>query len=180
MKLTMPKYDAELVAAIEEHLDQANTTVIDRELDARDGTVTTFARGRRRKSYPRPMFQVLPDTNGIAFQEHIRPCPACDRWDRSWSCPDHPEVPWDTKLGCFVRPEPGARPARGSAHFTLVVNDEAGPRLRAASEWAHSPAPWEPAPDRRRIDALLGLLEDTTVTFTGFFGEGEVSYEIEG
>lgn len=100
MKIPKPTYDAKLVAAIEEYLDQDHLTEI--EIEQEDhGLKYTYARGRVRKSYPRPMFQIIPDTP--LSSRPTTPC-QCDRFDRSWNCPEHPEIEWDAVQHRWKRP----------------------------------------------------------------------------
>lgn len=120
MKIPFPKYDPDLIAEIEMFLDQDYLTEITDEAlagAAEDGLVNTWARGfggtsrpgiggaRNPSNYARPMFQVLhADYTGFRAQSPRAECPACYDFSRSWNCPEHREVPYDTELKSFVRP----------------------------------------------------------------------------
>lgn len=94
MKLTMPPYDAELVAAIEEHLEQDYWT----EIEGTSGTASTpgcdvtRARGMRRKAYSRPMIQVYEDGLSSGMPVAQPACPSCGDFSRSWKCDVHESV----------------------------------------------------------------------------------------
>ncbi len=91
MKTRFPTFDAELVAQIEDHLDMHYLTEITEQIlmDESDGDLMiVFANGWTRKSYPRPMFQLIPDAVGRATAPGV-PCNLCGDFSRSWSCPDH-------------------------------------------------------------------------------------------
>ena len=103
-KIPKPAYDAKLVAAIEEYLDQDYLTETETETEQEAGGLKyTHARGRARKSYPRPMFEIILDTSFSAQPVNVTPC-QCDRFDRSWNCPAHPEIEWDTVRRRWKRP----------------------------------------------------------------------------
>ena len=112
MKFPFPRYDAETVEAIEEHLDQQNLTeIVGATPMAGEGLVTVWVRGNGTKSYSRPMIQVLGNEQfsgrPAAIQTPVTPC-QCYRFDRSWDCPDHPPIPWNTKERRWERPCTGA------------------------------------------------------------------------
>lgn len=108
-KIPRPTYDAEVVAKIEEFLDQNYTTEVEyTEKYPDDGIEYTYARGRARKSYPRPMFQIIPRDAFSGSGHSVTPC-QCDRFDRSWNCELHPEISWDPKRRRWDRPCTGDR-----------------------------------------------------------------------
>ena len=62
------------------------------------------AEGADVRNYNRPMFQVLPRDAFSGMGALVTPCMACDRFDRSWACEEHPEVEWDHDLKRWKRP----------------------------------------------------------------------------
>ncbi len=145
MKTPFPEYDALRVDAIEEHLDQQYLTEIVAVQSDQDlpGMQVIFARGamicdRPGGTHFRPMLQIIPRDAYSGCPGFVEPCPACDRWDRSWNCPEHPEIEWDTVRGGWkdgpmaVRgPAPEPRPA---VEYTLqqytIVFDQQSFRTR--------------------------------------------------
>lgn len=104
MKLKLPRYDAEVVEAIEEYLDLEESTSIEAtSVNTADGLLYTFAYGRKLKSNPRPMFDVISDGAFSGMHQRVSPCPCYD-FHRSWSCPDHHEIPWDAEGRFFRNP----------------------------------------------------------------------------
>jgi hypothetical protein len=107
-KIPRPVYDAEVVAAIEEHLDQERLTAIESAANlghADDGLKVLFAVGGETRTYNRPMLQVLPTEAFSCSRLPARPCPDCDDWARSWKCEEHHELPYDTEAKAWIRPE---------------------------------------------------------------------------
>lgn len=133
MKLTFPKYDAALVEEIEAYLDQPYQTEIMDESDPdRDGLITTAARGfnsngqpgtRSANHYARPMFQVIVHGAFSGGALTGTPC-QCGNFAYSWNCPEHGELPWDTKSRRWIRPRP-AEPARPTSFWSVSPVDDA-------------------------------------------------------
>jgi len=109
-KIPKPTYDAEVVAEIEAYLDQDYLTEITHVEESPDmGLAHLYAAGRVRKSYPRPMFQVIPDGAFSGGGSSVTPC-QCDRFDQSWNCELHPdEVAWDNERKRWRLPCTGNR-----------------------------------------------------------------------
>ena len=104
MKLRLPKYDADLVEQIEQYLELDATTAIEvTSTDEEDGLVYTFAFGRALKSNSRPMFQVIEDQAFSGMALGVSPC-ACYDFHRTWNCPDHHEIPYNTDKKNWERP----------------------------------------------------------------------------
>lgn len=120
VKLTFPVFDPDLVEEIETYLDQHyQCEVIDTiPYKPVDGVVLR-ARGlapdgrnnlntRNENNYSRPMIQVLDDnSHGNLLASHKARAHGtcqCYRFDQSWNCPEHPEVPWDPEWRQFVPP----------------------------------------------------------------------------
>lgn len=72
------------------------------------GLAHLYAAGRVRKSYPRPMFQVIPDGAFSGGGSSVTPC-QCDRFDQSWNCELHPERAWDPERERWKPPCTGDR-----------------------------------------------------------------------
>ena len=99
-------------AAIE-WLESSENDFDDTEVEfvtAMDGTGSelnvTFAFGRGTKSYPRPMFQIIPRDAFSGMGQAVTPC-SCDRFDLSWDatrCEAHAEVEWDWERKAWKRP----------------------------------------------------------------------------
>ena len=107
-KIPRPVYDAEVVAAIEEHLDQDRLTELEFAANLGhpdDGLKVFHAVGSVTRVYNRPMFQVLSTEAFSCAPLPVRPCPDCDDWARSWKCEEHHELPYDTETKAWVRPE---------------------------------------------------------------------------
>lgn len=99
MKLKPPQFDAELVAAIEEHLDMQYSTMVVERIPMDDEPELQVKRAlgyyiaRRSGNYTRPMLQILPNEAFSGMLPHPRiQCPACYDFSRSWNCPDHTAV----------------------------------------------------------------------------------------
>ena len=101
MKIPQPTYDPDLVAAIEEHLDQdAQTEIMYTEPMGGAGFELTRSRARGANTgrlHTRPIFQIIGDQagNGRNLGRTPAPCAACYDFSRTWNCPDHAEVPWN-------------------------------------------------------------------------------------
>jgi hypothetical protein len=54
--------------------------------------------------YSRPMIQVIPRDAFSGAALSVTPCMACYRFDRSWACADHPEVPYNHERKQWARP----------------------------------------------------------------------------
>lgn len=68
--------------------------------------VYLYAIGRLDKSYPRPMFQILPrDAFHTSGQRIEKPCPDCWDFHRSWGCEEHGERDYDHERHCFLSPQ---------------------------------------------------------------------------
>lgn len=107
-KIPRPVYDAEVVAAIEEHLELDRLTALEFTAGlghADDGLKVFHAVGATTRTYNRPMFQVLSTEAFSCAPLPIRPCPDCDDWARSWKCEKHHELPYDTETKAWIRPE---------------------------------------------------------------------------
>ena len=72
-----------------------------------EGLCYTYAVGVRNKNYPRPMFQVIHDSNGFCTFTPGRACP-CGDFSRTWNCPDHEERKWNAD-GHYWEAPTGAR-----------------------------------------------------------------------
>ena len=106
-KTPKPAYDAEVVAKIEGYLDQDYLTeIVQEEEHPDDGIQYLYAKGRDKKSYPRPMFEIISNAAFSGTGPSVTPC-QCDRFDQSWNCPEHPEVDWDDERKCWKRPPQG-------------------------------------------------------------------------
>jgi hypothetical protein len=126
VKLTFPKYDAALVEEIEAYLDQPyQTEIVDESDPDRDGLITTVARGftstgqpgsRGSNHYARPMFQVIVQGAFSGWPLTGTPC-QCGNFAYSWNCPEHDELPWDTKSRRWIRPQ-SAEPRRPTAFWS--------------------------------------------------------------
>lgn len=114
MKIPFPKYEAEVVEEIESYLDMHYQTEIVAECEDGYGLKYSSARGsrpardgrpgtRRANNYARPMFSVIWHQSFSGAAQSMNPC-QCYRFDRSWDCDEHPEVTWDTRRRCWVRP----------------------------------------------------------------------------
>lgn len=70
-----------------------------------DGLAYTSAYGKLGREFSRPMFQVLEIFASPTWVggRNITPC-QCDRFDQTWNCPDHPEIPWDPKRRRWMKP----------------------------------------------------------------------------
>lgn len=118
MKLPFPRFDAELVHSIEDHLDMAfDTEIVGSTPGNEEGLVNFQTRGRYeagRSQYVRPMFQVLSLTqHGFPTRIDL-PCAVCYDFSRTADCADHPDqgIPYQLK----AKPAPGryTQPAVGS------------------------------------------------------------------
>lgn len=136
MKTPFPKYDPELVAAIEDWLEiDTATEIFETTPPNHDGLVYTAARGKHgtgaqtSNSYSRPMFQVFADGVGSALMRPYRdPCPACDDWSRTSKCEEHYELTWNTKTRKWDgRPYP--EDATGYHSPSSLLPREAAPTL---------------------------------------------------
>lgn len=108
-KTPKPAYDAEVVARIEEYLDQDYLTeIIHTEKVSDDGIQYLYAAGRTKKSYTRPMFQLIWYSAFSGTGPRVTPC-QCDRFDQSWACELHPELDWDPERERWKRPCTGDR-----------------------------------------------------------------------
>lgn len=56
------------------------------------------AYGSEHKSYPRPMFQIIPRDAFSGMGPSVQPCPGCYDFARTWACPDHGERHYDTDV----------------------------------------------------------------------------------
>lgn len=114
MKLTFPKFDAALVEEIEAFLDQPYQTEITNTEEHEDlGITYTRARGfrptgrpgtRGADSYARPMFQLIQDRAFSGSGPRGTLC-QCGDFAYSWNCPEHDELPWDSKARRWIRPQ---------------------------------------------------------------------------
>lgn len=100
-KTPPPTFDPELVADIEDYLDQAHQTEITYSQDVGEnqpGLRYDYARGRVNKTYSRPVFQVIDDRYGFEDKwprtEHCQ----CFEFHLSWNCDQHPERTYDSKI----------------------------------------------------------------------------------
>lgn len=127
MKIPFPEYDAKLVAEIEAYLDMHYQTEIEFVEEHDNGLATLRACGfhpnmrndlatRNPHNHARPMIQVIADGAFSGTLRPVKPCEACDRFDRSWNCPEHPAIPWDRKTRRWVRPD---SPTPGGAGFDM-------------------------------------------------------------
>lgn len=113
MKLTFPEFDAALVEEIEAFLDQPYQTEITNTEEHEDlGITYTRARGfrptgrpgtRGADSYARPMFQLIQDRAFSGSGPRGTLC-QCGDFAYSWNCPEHDELPWDSKARRWIRP----------------------------------------------------------------------------
>lgn len=100
MKLPPPRYDAALVAEVEDYLDQEYATRIIDITPASlvpgvdDGVQTLHTEGGLYSGdIMRPMFQLIGvDQHGFLPATVRLPCAACYDFSRTAACPDHPEV----------------------------------------------------------------------------------------
>lgn len=197
-----PVYDAETVEAIEEYLDlDSYTRTADSILDTATGLTYTEAVGnepyylpdgtqapgtRAGSNYSRPMFQILYNESFSALPLAVTPC-QCDRFDQSWNCPWHPEIPWDEKRHRWVRPCTGNRQTCGCVACTArrlnSAERSSGPcscplctemRQRVPDPPVHNP-PVETSGGDRLRDRLMAL-SDVSITLTG---EWTGSYTLE-
>lgn len=116
MRIPFPKYEAEVVAEIEAYLDMDYQTEITHEEEHEAlGVKYTWARGhnpngrpdlvtRNENNYARPMFQLITQGAFSGGGPSVTPCMACDRFDRSWACTEHTEIPWDSEKRRWIRP----------------------------------------------------------------------------
>lgn len=114
MKLTFPEFDAALVEEIEAFLDQPYQTEITNTEEHEDlGITYTRARGstptgrpgtRGVDSYARPMFQLIQDRAFSGSGPRGTLC-QCGDFAYSWNCPEHDELPWDSKARRWIRPQ---------------------------------------------------------------------------
>ena len=106
MRTPFPKYDADLVAAIEEHLQlDAMTEIVELEIewmhcaDVDHGLKFPMARGLLESSvqpyrnYSRPMFQLYHDgvTSALSHRSASTACPDCDNFAYTSKCTTHSE-----------------------------------------------------------------------------------------
>jgi hypothetical protein len=107
VRIPRPTYDAELVEAIEEHLNQEQLTSPSHADYIGGGLKVTHYLGEDTKLYARPIIQIMND-NGAALTTttttYRRPCPHCYDFSRTWKCPDHHELPWNTETGTWAIP----------------------------------------------------------------------------
>ena len=87
---------------------EGDTEICSEEVFEDDGIKYTRAFGRVSKSYPRPMFQIIPNAAFSVMGQSVTPC-QCDRFDQSWNCEIHPEVAWDTERKRWKLPCTGDR-----------------------------------------------------------------------
>lgn len=100
VKTPFPKYDAQLVAEIEDYLDiDFQTGIYDTynaDIEPTDGLNVIVANGKHDlgagHQYTRPMFQVLPPGSTCHSVRVKQPCPSCDQWQYSQQCADHPDT----------------------------------------------------------------------------------------
>jgi hypothetical protein len=93
----------------------------DRELNVQ------FAYGRGAKSYPRPMFQIIPRDAFSGMGPSVKPC-SCDRFDYSWDytrCEAHREISWDAERRQWA--EGPTVDTTGRAYYSPAPNNE-GPQ----------------------------------------------------
>ena len=137
-KTPPPTFDAELVERIEDYLelDRWTTPIYsDVRNKGTDYEVTcTLYAGREKKSYPRPMFDLLHPTlsfsGSAARYSDITPCD-CYQFQYSPRCTDHPELPWDDTARSWERPgQPLAAPTlpQGFAGILRQTPLYSGPR----------------------------------------------------
>jgi hypothetical protein len=113
VKLTFPKFDAALVEEIEAFLDQPyQTEITGTEEHSELGITYTRARGftptgrpgtRGADQYARPMFQLIQDRAFSGCGPRGTLC-QCGDFAYSWNCPEHDELPWDSKARRWIRP----------------------------------------------------------------------------
>jgi hypothetical protein len=192
MKAPFPKYDADLVAAIEDYLGLDYQTGIIQTInlgEQSDGLLCHLTAGGDSKSYNRPVFEVFDD--GIASAQRISyqsPCPGCDDWSRTSECADHPEREWDDE-GRGWGPVPEAEP---TASFRITASNLSGltsatPRLTPAQvlEAMYASAPhvvYNPHTGEFRYAQTLRMEapREVTVEGTGPDGVQTFSLQLEG
>lgn len=197
MKTPFPKYDPELVAAIEDWLEiDTATKIFETTPPNHDGLVFTAAHGgewgtgaQASNSYSRPMFQLFIDGVGSALMRSYRdPCPACDDWSRTSKCSEHVELTWNTKTRRWDGRYPeGEEPPTGYHTPSTLLPREAAPvltglysqmvdafetiRLQAHPAWLA--AEWQVTPYQELQNAYVnGILERAA--------RHEVTIEVEG
>lgn len=130
-KIPKPRYDAAVVAAIEDYLDQEEQTEIAGHYPAHfcedDGLITLTTIGaraaRRRANYVRPMFQAIPlgASSTIAVRD-TDPCPDCDNWAYTSRCAQHAERGLD-RQGRFQEIRPYIPPTHDyHPRFSLTID----------------------------------------------------------
>lgn len=163
-KLPRPTYDPELVADIEDYLDQlANTEIIYHMERGLDGWEIQRAAGRYKGTYSRPMFETFEDGVTSAIRKsYPDPCPACDDWSRTSKCTEHYEIAWQD--GEFKGPVAEPRPVL-AYHSPEMFRTQA-----------------ETVLDRMLVDQYLrrfSASRGTTVYITAD-DAGHFSYEVQG
>lgn len=117
MKTPFPKYDAEVVAEIEAHLDMEYQTEIVQWSDYLDGLKLLWARGYTGPTHPRPMFELITEGAFSGMGQSVTPCTACYRFEYSWNCEEHHEVAWDDEER--RQAGPSGAPRRPSDDFRI-------------------------------------------------------------
>lgn len=166
-KTPKPYFDEQLVKEIEEHLELDCLTKIETSTRGVEGIAFTFAVGVYKKSFARPMFQVLSDGHPLRDALSVAPC-ACYDFHRSWNCPDHPELEWDWNSRTWKKPP--RQDVLPPITFSLSE------LVQANRQTAEPPATFRPLDVHR----LLGRSADVTVRLEGFFTEGSVEFLGEG
>lgn len=144
MRIPFPKYEAEVVAEIEAYLDMDYQTEITHEEEHEAlGVKYTWARGhnpngrpdlvtRNENNYARPMFQLITQGAFSGGGPSVTPCMACDRFDRSWACSEHTEVPWDSEKRRWIRPGREVQPEGYAPPLGLIEAYRRAQELYAA------------------------------------------------
>lgn len=84
--------------------DEASTEIEYQDVVVTDGLIYTFAYGRRGKSHPRPMFQIVHDgTTAFGWRMPGRGCP-CGDFSRTAYCDEHGELEFDWDRKQWIRP----------------------------------------------------------------------------
>jgi hypothetical protein len=175
MKIPFPKYEAEVVAEIEAYLDMHYQTEIINTREVYDELVITFARGHRadnsrsgtrnHNNYARPMFETMELGVHSAMTVSVSPCIACDRFDRSWNCAQHGEVPWDSKRKAWLTPGREVPEPPSLSEWVVALSEELPPPRGLFYDPEPPPSHQTPTVTGQR----LWVVPDLSITVEGTF-----------
>jgi len=90
MKITFPVYREAAIEEMEACLDMHYLTETAQMSEmSEDGLRSVRALGADTAGHSRPMFEIFHADAFSGLRQPVSPCEACDRFEKSWACPEH-------------------------------------------------------------------------------------------